>query len=217
MPCRRLPWIRCHRFACGHRRPSARCSRRVSAAMGRRWWCTPDKGIAPRPTHPASPSSQDARSVAQSSATVRSVDCGPRSAELGSPRGWTSSSWHGRTRCLSRSPPFAPSSRGRCSVSSPSRFGVAESMTGHPAPSLAARSIVLLIDLYRRISRFGVPHCRFVPTCSAYAAEAVSVHGALRGGVLAARRILRCHPFHPGGVDPVPPRVPPQPRRLVRD
>lgn len=47
--------------------------------------------------------------------------------------------------------------------------------------------------------------CRFEPSCSAYAREALSCHGAVRGGTLAARRILRCHPFNPGGYDPVPP------------
>jgi putative membrane protein insertion efficiency factor len=49
------------------------------------------------------------------------------------------------------------------------------------------------------------PRCRFYPTCSDYALEAVAVHGARRGGWLALTRILRCHPWHPGGVDPVPP------------
>ncbi|MEU7865111.1 membrane protein insertion efficiency factor YidD, partial [Nonomuraea sp. NPDC049141] len=46
--------------------------------------------------------------------------------------------------------------------------------------------------------------CRFYPSCSAYALEAVAVHGAIRGAGLTARRLLRCHPFHPGGHDPVP-------------
>ena len=63
-----------------------------------------------------------------------------------------------------------------------------------------------LVRLYRKIPKPGPPRCRFAPTCSAYALEALEVHGAVRGTWLALRRIGRCHPFHPGGVDHVPPR-----------
>lgn len=76
-------------------------------------------------------------------------------------------------------------------------------------PTAAARVLVLLLTGYRRfISPLLGPRCRFYPSCSAYALEAVQVHGALRGTWLAARRLSRCHPFHAGGVDPVPPRTP---------
>lgn len=46
--------------------------------------------------------------------------------------------------------------------------------------------------------------CRFSPTCSVYAKEAISKHGVFKGGYLAVKRVLKCHPFHPGGYDPVP-------------
>jgi uncharacterized protein len=72
-------------------------------------------------------------------------------------------------------------------------------------PSGAARLIMLLLAGYRRfVSPLLAPRCRFYPSCSAYALEAVQVHGALRGSWLAARRLSRCHPFHAGGLDPVP-------------
>ena len=55
------------------------------------------------------------------------------------------------------------------------------------------------------ISAYLPPMCRFYPSCSAYAVEAIRVHGPARGSLLATSRILRCHPFNPGGFDPVPP------------
>jgi putative membrane protein insertion efficiency factor len=65
--------------------------------------------------------------------------------------------------------------------------------------------LILLIRGYRYwLSPMLGPHCRFEPSCSAYALEAIRRFGALRGSWLAARRLSRCHPLHPGGYDPVP-------------
>jgi putative membrane protein insertion efficiency factor len=65
--------------------------------------------------------------------------------------------------------------------------------------------VLALIRAYQYLIRplLG-SHCRFAPSCSEYAHEAVVRHGAIRGTILAVRRIARCHPYHPGGYDPVP-------------
>ena len=71
--------------------------------------------------------------------------------------------------------------------------------------SVAARVLTFVVVAYRRYLSPVLPaRCRFYPSCSAYAMEAVARHGAIRGSGLAIWRLLRCHPFHPGGYDPVP-------------
>jgi uncharacterized protein len=75
-----------------------------------------------------------------------------------------------------------------------------------PRPWSPARLPVALLRGYQRwVSPALPPTCRFYPTCSSYAIEALQVHGLLRGTALTAWRLLRCAPWHPGGVDPVPP------------
>lgn len=65
--------------------------------------------------------------------------------------------------------------------------------------------LIGLVRFYQKaISPLTPPSCRFYPTCSHYGVEALEKHGALKGSYLAVRRILKCHPFHEGGIDPVP-------------
>lgn len=77
---------------------------------------------------------------------------------------------------------------------------------GPRRPSPLARLALGVLALYRATAVLRTPRCRFLPTCSGYAVEAVRTHGALRGTWLAVRRIGRCHPWNLGGFDPVPPR-----------
>lgn len=93
-------------------------------------------------------------------------------------------------------------------------------MSGLPAAGPGSRHqrnpltwvLTALIDLYRLTAVVRQPRCRFHPSCSTYGREAVVTHGPVRGLLLAVRRLLRCHPWNPGGVDHVPP-VPPKATR----
>jgi len=73
-------------------------------------------------------------------------------------------------------------------------------------PSLGARLLLALVAAYRWTAVLRTPRCRFYPSCSTYAVTAISRHGAIRGTGLAIRRVGRCHPWNPGGVDHVPAR-----------
>ncbi|MBX5489118.1 membrane protein insertion efficiency factor YidD [Mycolicibacterium hassiacum] len=74
----------------------------------------------------------------------------------------------------------------------------------------ATRSVIFVIQLYRNmISPLRPPSCRFIPTCSQYAVEALTEFGLVRGGWLAVKRLLKCGPWHRGGWDPVPERCEP--------
>jgi len=77
-------------------------------------------------------------------------------------------------------------------------------------PDVIGRLFIALLRFYKRfISPLLGPRCRFVPSCSEYAMAAIARHGPLHGSWLAARRLGRCHPFHPGGFDPVPEKAAP--------
>lgn len=67
------------------------------------------------------------------------------------------------------------------------------------------RALIFIIDCYKLcVSPFLGNNCRFYPSCSSYAQEAIATHGTIKGSYLAIRRLLKCHPFHDGGHDPVP-------------
>lgn len=90
-----------------------------------------------------------------------------------------------------------------------------------PLLALPGRMLLAAIWVYQRtlspvlpVVTGGACGCRFAPTCSHYAAEAIRVHGAVAGTWLALRRLVRCTPLHPGGLDPVPPRAAPRCVRL---
>ncbi len=79
-------------------------------------------------------------------------------------------------------------------------------MTRQRRMSLAARLLCVPVRAYRWLPRAGPSPCRFEPSCSAYALEALTAHGAVYGSWLTVRRLARCHPFCAGGIDHVPPR-----------
>lgn len=93
--------------------------------------------------------------------------------------------------------------------------------TFRPA-ALPAALLIGLVRIYQRLLSPVLPAvfgpacgCRFYPTCSHYAIEALRGHGAMRGSWLALRRLLKCSPLHPGGIDPVPPRTRPACTRVT--
>lgn len=72
---------------------------------------------------------------------------------------------------------------------------------------MVGKLLVKMIRFYQKgISPMKTPCCRFIPTCSQYAVEAIETHGALKGGLLSIYRVLRCSPLCKGGYDPVPPK-----------
>jgi hypothetical protein len=77
--------------------------------------------------------------------------------------------------------------------------------TERPRPALVGRVLVAALRAYQVVVRPTLPtHCRFIPSCSVFSVEAIEQHGATHGVWLTIRRLARCHPWHPGGCDPVP-------------
>jgi putative membrane protein insertion efficiency factor len=86
------------------------------------------------------------------------------------------------------------------------RLGLLVALVGRGLVRLLSAVLILPIRAYQLVvSPLLGPRCRFYPSCSSYALEAIRRHGPLRGTWLAGRRLLRCHPWNPGGLDPVPP------------
>jgi putative membrane protein insertion efficiency factor len=90
-------------------------------------------------------------------------------------------------------------------ISAPAVAAVARPVPAPAGPGVVARLLMLPVRAWRLLSVHLPPRCRFYPSCSQYALDALSTHGALRGSWLAVRRVGRCHPWHDGGLDPVPP------------
>jgi uncharacterized protein len=89
--------------------------------------------------------------------------------------------------------------------------GLGGSVAQYPAAGVAVQAAIGAVTAYQWTIRPLIgAHCRFWPSCSDYAIDALRQHGAVRGGALAARRVLRCNPWHEGGWDPVP-----EPNRLT--
>jgi putative membrane protein insertion efficiency factor len=81
---------------------------------------------------------------------------------------------------------------------------------------MVVRALILLVRLYQQIiSPWLGRVCRFEPSCSRYAVACLEAHGALRGSLLSARRLCKCHPFHPGGFDPPPSASPARPASRI--
>ena len=93
----------------------------------------------------------------------------------------------------------------RCAEDGRDTHGRRPTAISHLTSAAAKQLLIAVVRAYQvAISPLLPPACRYYPSCSAYAIEALERHGALRGGWLALRRVGRCHPFRPGGYDPVP-------------